>query len=345
MSSDYDTAWSELNARLRGIEDCGGGLPGALAELRVHQLRTGFIRDSLEGVERRTFYHPRNSSRFFRIQYNPARALRFNGTGITVPPAGITAKNDGCFLCRENIRWQQGGSQLGYEIRVGDNAYYAWMNPFPLLPSHIVVAAEAHTSQEWGFKYDKRTGRSMLLNDLVALAARMPGYIGFYNGVDAGASIPGHMHLQFCQRPEDDPEFPLERVARDVETSDPGVAYLTSYPVAVALWRGTAAEVVEVASNWFLGWTHRNRARLDSLTSNFIASKDQTGDGLSLYFIPRRRSKSRFKGLRGLIGGLEILGEVVFSSPEEKQLLDDGAVDYFTLANYIARVRTPMYLS
>lgn len=345
MLSEYDTAWCELNARLREIEDGGGGLAGALAELKLHQQRTGFIKDRLEAVDRRTFYHPHNSSRFFRIQYNPKRALRFIGTGITVPPPGIVARNEGCFLCRDNIQWQQNGSQLGYEIHVGETAYYAWMNPFPLLPTHIVVATEAHRSQDWGFKYDEHHGKSMLLSDLVALAARMPGYVGFYNGVDAGASIPGHMHLQFCQRPKDDPEFPLERAARVFEQPDQGVGLLTKYPVAVAIWRGTAAEVVEAASNWLLQWTHRNRDRLDSLTGNFIASKDQTDDRLSLYFIPRARSKTRVNGVRGLIGGLEILGEVVFSKPEEKQLLDYGAIDYYALASYLARVRTPMFPS
>jgi diadenosine tetraphosphate (Ap4A) HIT family hydrolase len=345
MLSEYDTAWSELNARLRGIEDGRGGLGGALAALRVHQQRTGFIKDRLEDVERRAFYNPQDPSRFFRIQYNPKRALRFNGSGITVPPSGITVRHDGCFLCRENIRWQQGGSQLGYEIPVGETAYLAWMNPFPLLPTHVVVATEAHRSQEWGFQYDARRGKSMLLSDLVALAARMPGYVGFYNGVDAGASIAGHMHFHFCQRPEDDPEFPLERAPRVFEGSDQGAGLLTGYPMAVAIWRGAAADVAEAASNWMLQWTQRNRARLSSLTGNFVASKDQTGDGLSLYFIPRERSKSRVSGLRGLIGGLEILGEVVFSSPEEKKLLDDDAIDYSTLESHLARVHTPMFPS
>jgi hypothetical protein len=345
MLSDYDTVWSELNARLRAIEEGDGGLPGALAELKTHQQRTGFVQDGLEGVGRYTFYHPSNSSRFFRIQYNPKRALRFNGVGTTVPPAGARVRNDGCFLCRENIRWQQGGNQLGYEITIGPTTYFAWMNPFPLLPTHIVVATEAHTSQEWGIEHDAGRGKSILLSDLVTLAARLPGYVGFYNGVDAGASIPGHMHFQFCQRPEDEPEFPLELAAREFEKTDQGVGFLIEYPVEVAVWRGAAAEVVETASRWVLQWTQRNRGRLNELTGNFIAASDRSGDGLSLYFVPRARSESRLVGLTGLIGGLEILGEVVFSRPEEKQLLDDGAIDYFALANYLARVRSPLFSS
>lgn len=345
MLSEYDTAWTQLNARLRGIENGDGGLGAALAELEIHQQRTGFIKDRLNDIERRTFCHPQDPTRSFRVQYNPKRALRFNGSGTKVPPSGIAVRNDGCFLCRDNIRWQQGGSQMGYEMRVDDTAYCAWMNPFPLLPTHVVVATEAHTSQEWGFKYDARRGKSALLNDLVALAARMPGYIGMYNGVDAGASIPGHMHLHFCRRPDDVPEFPLERAARVFENGDHDVGFLTSYPVAAAVWKGAATQVIEAASVWVSQWTQLNRARLDSMTGNFIVTRDGIDGGLTLYFIPRDRSKARVSGLRGLVGGLEILGEAVFSSPEEKKLLDEGAIDYFTLESYLARVHTPMFPS
>ncbi len=344
MLSEYDAAWAELNARLRGIED-GSDLASALAELKIHQQESGFIKDHLDDVERRTHHHPQDPDRFFRTQYNPKRALRFNGSGVTVPPAGTTASNDGCFLCRANIQWQQRGSQMGYEIRIGDTGYFAWMNPFPLMPTHVVIATEAHTSQEWGFGFDARRGRSKLLNDLAALAMRLPGYIGFYNGVDAGASIPGHLHLHFCQRPEDAPEFALERAARDVVVGGSGMGFLSDYPVVVAVWRGSASQVVEAASDWVWQWTQRNRARLNSLTGNFIVAADQERDALALYFVPRDRSKSRAVGLHGLIGGLEILGEVVFSRPEDKELLDSGAIDYFTLESYLARIHTPMFPS
>jgi diadenosine tetraphosphate (Ap4A) HIT family hydrolase len=232
---------------------------------------------------------------------------------------------------------------MGYEIRVDDTTYYAWMNPFPLLPRHLVVATQAHTSQEWGVTCGARLDRLTLLSDLAALATRMPGFIGYYNGVGAGASIAGHMHLHFCQRPEGHPEFPLERAAKIFARGDHGVGLLTGYPVAAAVWRGAPAQVVKVASDWLSQWTHRNRARLASLTCNLIVTNDWTDDGLSLYFVPRDRSKSRVEGLNGLIGGVEILGEVVLSTPEEKKLLDDGAIDYFALENYLSRVYTPMF--
>jgi len=341
--NEYNAAWAELNTRLRGIEDADGGLYGALAGLETHQRQSGFIRDFLENVERWTFYHPDDPNRFFRAQYNPKRALRFSGNGVAAPPSGIMASNEGCFLCRDNIQWQQRGSQMGYEIRLGESAYYAWMNPFPLLPCHVVIATQAHTSQDWGITQGARLGRSILLSDLAALAMRLPGYIGYYNGVDAGASIPGHMHLHFCRRPEGHSEFPLERAARQLAAGDGDVGLLTDYPVAAAVWRGEPAQVIDAASDWLSQWTHRNRARLAGLTCNLIVTKDWSDDGFSLYFVPRDRSKSRVKGLNGLIGGLEILGEVVLSTLDEKKRLDDGAIDYFALEDYLSRVHTPMF--
>ena len=103
----YDLDWSELNARLRETETGIGGLTAAFAELEIHQRETGFIKDDLSGVERHVFRHPDNPDRFFRVQYNPKRALRFDGSRVGTPPAGVDHVNGGCFLCRENIRWQQ----------------------------------------------------------------------------------------------------------------------------------------------------------------------------------------------------------------------------------------------
>ncbi|UCH74863.1 MAG: DUF4922 domain-containing protein [Rhodospirillales bacterium] len=343
--SEYDTAWHELNARLRTIEVGGGGLHGALTALKRHQQRTGFIKDALDDVERYTLYHPQDSSRFFRAQYNPKRALRFNGNGIAPAPVGFMVHNEGCFLCRDNIRWQQRGVQMGYEVRVGETGYYAWMNPFPLLPTHIVVATQAHASQEWGFELEAPDGAASFLVDLVALAAQMPGYVGFYNGVGAGASIPGHLHFHFCQRPQDDPEFPLERAGGAFEEPGEGAGILTRYPVAVAIWRGSPKQVVAAVSAWMARWRHRNRMRLDNLTGNFIVSMDGPGDRISLYFIPRDRGNAIGRGMQGLVGGLELLGEVVFSDPKDQELLENGAIDYFALEGYLARVHTPMFPS
>jgi len=343
MHGTYDHVWGELNSRLREIEVGDGGLDGALRELECHQKEAGFIKLSLSSVERYSFADPQDPSRFFRIQYNPERALRFGGSGVSTPPPGSNIKNGGCFLCRDNIRWQQQGAEMGYEVHLGENSYYAWMNPFPLLPTHVVFATTEHTSQEWPVCEKGNLDVSNLLTDLIGLGTRIPGYLGFYNGVSAGASIPGHLHFQFFKRPEDETEFPLERAARRHRESGRDGIFLEDYPLDVAVWTGAPDEVLGQASDWIAGWAARNRERIRELTANFIASSDPDGDAITLYFIPRDRSKTHGDGLSGLIGGLEVLGELVFSSVEDKALLDAGKVDYFSLEKTLASVRTPFF--
>ena len=235
MHGNYENSWAELNSRLRQIEISGGGLDGALRELETHQKESGFIKADLGAVKRISYSPPENSSRFFRIQYNPERALRFNGSGFSSPPPGTSVRNGGCFLCRDNIRWQQQGTEMGYEINMGETGYYAWMNPFPLLPTHVVIATREHTSQDWPVSEKGNLDVSGLLHDLIELAWRMPGFIGFYNGVNAGASIPSHLHFQFFKRPREETEFPLESAARrHLESGEEGIL-VKDYPLAGAL--------------------------------------------------------------------------------------------------------------
>ena len=61
-----------------------------------------------------------------------------------------------------------------------------------------------------------------------------------------------------------------------------------------------------------------------------------------LYFVPRDRAKSRAEGFSGLIGGLEVLGEIVLSSPQDKVRLNSGQIDYFTLETALDSVHTPL---
>jgi len=343
MFKQYDKNWAELNNHLREIESGGGGLVAALSKLETHHQETGFIKKLTGTFERTKYYHPRDHSRFLRIQYNPERALRFRGAGVKTPPAGTELHNDGCFLCRDNIRWQQNGTEIGYEILLKDNRYYAWMNPFPLLPTHVVVASRKHTSQEWPVSGDGYPDATPVLTDFIELAKRMPGYVGFYNGVHAGASIPGHLHFQFCRRPEDDPVFPLEMAAERHLESDSDEVLIKEYPLTVAVWSGTPEDVLQRASSWIAGWAEENHHRIQELSANFIVSGPVSDNDILFFFVPRHRNKPQGDGLSGLIGGLEVLGEFVFSSEQDRSLLDRGQIDYFSLEKKLAHINTPFY--
>jgi len=352
---DYNRSWSELNERLREAET-GGGLTAALAELERHQRENGFIRDDLADLQRYAYPHPEDPARCFRVQYNPKRALRFSGAGLSTPPDDAQNLNNGCFLCRENIRWQQHQMQVGFEVNLTGDVYNALMNPFPLFPNHVVFAAAEHIPQAWDaedrkpgfglFGHRSPGGRKLpaLLRDLCELASRLPGHVAFYNGVDAGASIPGHLHFQVMRRLYTDPLFPLEQQTFHLPREDGGPEMVVDYPVEVALWRGPVARVAPDASAWVKIWAERNHARIDMLSSNFIAA-GHAGDGdIALYFIPRLRERARWNGNHGLVGGLELLGELVLSTDDERSLLDHGLIDYGFVENALRSVRTPMFV-
>jgi len=343
---DYDRSWSELNERLREAET-GGGLTAALAELERHQRDNGFIRDDLSDLQRHTYHHPTDPVLTFRIQYNPKRALRFSGAGLSTPPDNTESLNNGCFLCRQNIRWQQHQLQVGFEVKLTGDAYNALMNPFPLFPNHVVFAATEHIPQAWPMTKKANGGRKLpvLLRDLCELASRLPGHVAFYNGVDAGASIPGHLHFQVMRRLYTEPLFPLEQQVFELPHEDGGPEMAVDYPVEVALWRGSVARVADDASRWVASWAERNRSRIDMLSCNFIAAGHVADGDISLYFVPRLRARARWNGNHGLVGGLELLGELVLSTDEERGLLDSGLIDYGFVENALRSVRTPMFAS
>jgi len=339
---DYNRSWAELNAHLNKAVAGPGGLTAALLELEAHQRETGFIKDDLDSVRRYVFRSPNNPDRFFRVQYNPKRALRFKGKGVYTPPTGATLVHDGCFLCRENIRWQQQNAQVGFEISMTHDGYHAWVNPFPLLPNHVIIAADDHKTQEWNMDGKGGADLTKLLFDLCGTARSLPHHIGFYNGVDAGASIPRHLHFQFFNRAPEGPVFPLEGWEFEGAPGNKEPMMATGYPLSVARWRGNVEPVVAKASAWVRSWVEGNSQRLERLSSNFIAAAHGP-DGVDLYFVPRDRTKTRWNGMFGLVGGLEVLGELVFSSEEERGLIENGAVDYDFIEAALASVHTPFF--
>ncbi|MDE7334998.1 MAG: DUF4922 domain-containing protein, partial [Muribaculaceae bacterium] len=109
----------------------------------------------------------------YNVQFNPARAV---STAAKVDAASIAARP--CFLCAENrpalqraLEWED------MEILV---------NPFPIFPGHLTIAAKNHTSQSM-------LGRA---DQMRRLSREMPGYTIFFNGAKSGASAPDHMHFQ-----------------------------------------------------------------------------------------------------------------------------------------------------
>lgn len=117
-----------------------------------------------------------------RIQHNPCR---ISSTTADVSPEVIAARK--CFLCVENRPKEQ--FHLKFEGRKR-RSYNIQVNPYPIFPSHLVIARDIHTPQSiWHY-----------FVDMMDLARKYPDFLVFYNGPHSGASAPDHMHFQACPK-------------------------------------------------------------------------------------------------------------------------------------------------
>lgn len=111
--------------------------------------------------------------RVWTLQHNPHRAV---SAASKVDAQSIAQRR--CFLCKENRPDEQFAVDLGdYEVLV---------NPFPIFPEHLTIAAKEHVAQT----IDSR------VKDIVEISRVMPGRTVFYNGARCGASAPDHLHFQ-----------------------------------------------------------------------------------------------------------------------------------------------------
>ncbi|MBF0436266.1 MAG: DUF4922 domain-containing protein [Magnetococcales bacterium] len=348
--SQFETFWQVLNAKLNEIET-RDGLTGVIEALKQEQLDRGFIQDDLSDVIKYRMIKEKDPGHYFIVQYNPRRALRFAGAGRRIPPVGSIASNGGCFLCRDNVRWQQRGIEYGYDAFLdsprGQRHYIIWMNPFPLMPNHVTVGTSLHRPQAW-LQSDADMGGFVtrmdeIVHDFLSFLSKLPKYVGFYNGEGAGATIPHHFHFQFFRRTEGQDGFPLERAARQggEHGSKTGPWLVPNYPITAIHFRGTMEEVsgqlLDVIRSWEGMFTDPS-----VITANVIGSMDTGNPNIfNLYLIPRDKTFNRGPGMVGVIGGLELLGEVVYSTEEEKRSLDRGQVNFDFIERIIASVEAP----
>ena len=112
------------------------------------------------------------------LQHNPSRII---SSAARTDTASLRARR--CFLCPENRPAEQ--ILLPFEGRKGKK-YDILVNPYPIFPDHLVIAARNHTDQTIWNRYV----------DILDLASHYPGYTFFYNGPKCGASAPDHHHFQ-----------------------------------------------------------------------------------------------------------------------------------------------------
>lgn len=113
-----------------------------------------------------------------KAQHNPCRIA---STTAEVDPVSLQKRP--CFLCVPNRPPEQ--FHLKYEGRK-DRHYNIQVNPYPIFPSHFVIARDVHKPQTIWHNFV----------DMMDFARKYQDYLVFYNGPDSGASCPDHMHFQ-----------------------------------------------------------------------------------------------------------------------------------------------------
>ena len=334
----YDRARQDLSARLQALSDSEGDLVSVLEGLVAHQVHAGIVQDDLHALERFQITAPRDPARVFFVDYNPARARRHHGAGRAEAPPGWDRVNAGCYLCPENILWQQRFCQFPAPVPLPSGSYHAWANPFPLGHFHVTIAADAHVPQAW-MGQDRAQSLDSLARrivDLVHLAQQLPRYLVFENGTGAGATLPQHHHFQALKKWPGLTRYPIEAAARVQEERDgTGKAgqpfVLRDYPVSGLCWHGTADEIVASLGNALSDWLGAYPTETDwrHLTTNLIASRESSADErLRLFLIPRNTHITRATGLTGAVASLELAGELVFAHEQERDRIAAGQVSY-----------------
>ena len=138
-----------------------------------------------------------------KLQFNPARIV---SSAAKLDKTDIARRR--CFLCRENRPAEQ--IMLKFEGRKSKK-YHILVNPYPIFPDHLVIAADRHTDQTIRQRYV----------DMLDLARKYTDFTFFYNGPRSGASAPDHHHFQAAPKGL----IPLET---DMEKSEDALVHLTS---------------------------------------------------------------------------------------------------------------------
>lgn len=139
----------------------------------------------------------------YKVQFNPSRAV---STAAKVDAASVAARR--CFLCAANRPEQQ--------ISLPWEDLEILVNPFPIFPEHLTIAAKEHTPQSL-------RGR---VEQMRRLSKELPGYTVFFNGAKCGASAPDHMHFQavpseYMRIPKRFYTYRLESAPFNAEEIDP----------------------------------------------------------------------------------------------------------------------------
>ena len=102
--------------------------------------------------------------------------------------------------------------------------------------------------------------------------------------------------------------------------------------INVLRWQGDPEKVVSNAVLWISNWVKSEIEPNKRLSTNFIATVGRSRDEITLYFVPRNKNKQFWNGNRGIVGGLEVLGELVMAVKSAIIIISSRAIIEMTRA-------------
>lgn len=283
------------------------------------QGREGFLLSDPAGIEERVLRDP-DIGIAYRLRWMPHREIRSDTAelerrGILNPgrrdetlyrdPRDPSGRH--CFLCAQNISECNPMERL-LPIRLAGRDYLIGANFAWIEQNHFTVMAAEHVDQDF---------TPHVIDAMVDLYRRAGGeYRVLYNGAQAGATIPWHLHYQITTE-----RLPVEDLPQGNEPR---------YPAALRRvyvdGDGTLAALAMVDD-----WTapdpeHR---RVNVLVAGSVAHP-------TVYVFARDRRLSHAT-IKGLMGGFEICGDLIYSEPDKRAIFDTATAE--TARRAIAEVR------
>jgi hypothetical protein len=302
-----------------------------------------------QATARRYSYLDDSARRFLRVHENPARAQRVSGVGGDRPvraPKDSTSEGAGCFICPTTIAYKSGYRQLYIVHTVNGNELRFLVNPYRLFEGHMTAASVAHEPQSWGPRGAATTPQRIerTVMDVYGVASDLPDALVMFNGDGAGATISEHYHLHVMPH-WNEALFPLQVAALEAARSgayrliaDPSSGSIVElvddgelYPLAFARAVGLAG------ARALVGLLQRWVDLSSEATANLIAVREQ-GE-IAMYLVPRDRRFNRAPGLQGVPGALEMLGEIVLTTPAEAERIARNEFSYGVLWRMLRSVR------
>lgn len=285
------------------------GLAGVLTSVWEEQGRIGFLLSDPDeaGIEIEIDRDP-VSGVPFRFRWMPHRELRTNVAvleerGILDPDRDEASlfrdprdpSGRFCFLCPDNIRECNPREEL-VPLRLAGRDYVAGANFAWISRDHFTVMSVEHVDQDF-------TEHSLAA--MLDLHRQTGGHFRvIYNGAYAGATIPWHLHYQITSEP-----FPVEDLPQGREGD---------YPTAVRRFElGQSERALAHVAGWVDAEPEHHRV-------NVLVAGPASDPVIHVFARDTRRSHASAKGL---MGGFEVCGDLVYSEPDKRGVFESASAD------------------